>query len=89
HQAVSRRVSSGLEADNIPDVMIIDGGKGQIHQAEEVFREYGIQDKVQLVSLGNGVERISGKEKIYKGFDDTEYTLDEPNPGFLLLRQVR
>ncbi|QUE32148.1 excinuclease ABC subunit UvrC [Francisella philomiragia] len=89
HQAVSRRVSSGLEADNLPNVMIIDGGKGQIHQAEAVFREYGIQDKVQLVSLGKGVERISGKEKIYKGFDDTEYTLDEHNPGFLLLRQVR
>jgi excinuclease ABC subunit C len=89
HQAVSRRVSSGLEADNLPDVMIIDGGKGQIHQAEAVFREFSIQDKVQLVSLGKGVERISGKEKIYKGFDDTEYTLDEHNPGFLLLRQVR
>lgn len=89
YQAVSRRVSSGLEADNLPDVMIIDGGKGQIHQAEAVFREYGIQDKVELVSLGKGIERISGKEKIYKGFDDTEYTLDEHNPGFLLLRQVR
>ncbi|MDE4938286.1 excinuclease ABC subunit UvrC, partial [Francisella tularensis subsp. holarctica] len=62
---------------------------GQIHQAEAVFREYGIQDKVQLVSVGKGVERISGKEKIYKGFDDTDYTLDEHNPGFLLLRQVR
>ncbi|ASG67752.1 excinuclease ABC subunit C [Francisella halioticida] len=89
HQVVSRRVSSGLEANNLPDVMIIDGGKGQIHQAESVFREFGIQDKIQLVSLGKGVERISGKEKIYKGFDDIEYTLDEHDPGFLLLRQAR
>ncbi|MDE5020933.1 excinuclease ABC subunit UvrC, partial [Francisella tularensis subsp. holarctica] len=71
------------------DVMIIDGGIGQIHQSEAVFREYGIQVKVQLVSLCKGVERISGKEKIYKCFDDTEYTLDEHNQGFLLLRQVR
>lgn len=46
--------------------MIIDGGKGQIHQAEAVFREFGIQHKVQLVSLGKGVERISGKEKSTK-----------------------
>ncbi|MFV9972972.1 MAG: excinuclease ABC subunit UvrC [Francisella endosymbiont of Hyalomma asiaticum] len=89
YQSLSRRVSYGLETNNLPDVMIIDGGKGQIHQAEVVFREFGIQDKVQLVSLGKGVERISGKEKIYKGFDDTEYTLDEHHPGFLLLRQVR
>jgi excinuclease ABC subunit C len=88
-QAVARRVSSGIEADNLPDVMIIDGGKGQIHQAEAVLEQLGAKDKIQLVSLGKGVERISGKEKIYKGFDDTEYTLDEHNPGFLLLRQVR
>ncbi|QLE78759.1 excinuclease ABC subunit UvrC [Francisella sp. Scap27] len=88
-QAVSRRVSSGLEADNLPDVMIIDGGKGQIHQAEAVLKQLGAKERIQLVSLGKGVERISGKEKIYKGFDDTEYTLDEHNPGFLLLRQVR
>ncbi|AXA33449.1 excinuclease ABC subunit UvrC [Francisella adeliensis] len=88
-QAVSRRVSSGIEADNLPDIMIIDGGKGQIHQAEAVLEQLGVKDKIQLVSLGKGVERISGKEKIYKGFDDTEYTLDEHDAGFLLLRQVR
>ncbi|AJC48994.1 excinuclease ABC subunit UvrC [Allofrancisella guangzhouensis] len=89
YQAVYRRVSSGLEANNLPDIMIIDGGKGQIHQAEKVIQEFSLQNEVYLVSLGKGVERVSGKEKIYKGFDDTEYTLDEHNLGFLLLRQVR
>jgi excinuclease ABC subunit C len=89
NQAVSRRIKSGIEADNLPDVMVIDGGKGQIHEAEKVMLEYNIKDKIQLVSLGKGVERISGKEKIYKGFDKTEYTLDEHDAGFLLLRQVR
>ena len=89
YQAVYRRISSGLEENNLPDVMIIDGGKGQIHQAEEVIKEFDLKDKITLVSLGKGVERISGKEKIYKGFDSTEYTLDESNLGFLLLRQVR
>ncbi|MGQ4004715.1 excinuclease ABC subunit UvrC [Francisellaceae bacterium CB52] len=88
-QAVSRRLSSGIEADNLPDVMIIDGGKGQIHQAENIVKEFGLENNIQLVSLGKGVERISGKEKIYKGFDKTEYTLDEHDAGFLLLRQVR
>ncbi|KEI35749.1 excinuclease ABC, subunit C [Francisella sp. W12-1067] len=89
YQVVYRRVNSGLEANNLPDIMIIDGGKGQIHQAEKIIEEFGLQDKIQLVSLGKGVERISGKEKIYKGFDDTEYILGEHNLGFLLLRQIR
>ncbi len=89
HQAVHRRVSSGVESGNLPDVMIIDGGKGQIHEAEKVIHEFGLRNAIQLVSLGKGVERISGKEKIYKGFDNTEYTLNEHDLGFLLLRQVR
>ncbi len=89
HQAVSRRVSSGIEANNLPEVMIIDGGKGQIHQAEDVILKSGLKDKIKLVSLGKGVERKSGKEKIYQGFDDTEYTLEENDAGFLLLRQIR
>lgn len=48
HQVVSRRVSSGLEADNLPDVMIIDGSKGQIHQAEAVLENMEFKIKSNL-----------------------------------------
>jgi excinuclease ABC subunit C len=88
-QAVTRRIESGMEANNLPDVMVIDGGKGQIRKAQEVVIQQNVKERIQLVSLGKGVERIGGKEDIFLGFDDHVYHLPEYDPGFLLLRQIR
>ncbi len=88
-QAVTRRIESGIEANNLPDVMIIDGGKGQIKKAEEVLLHYDQQHSIKLLSLGKGVERISGKEDIFQGFDNEIYHLPEHDLAFLLLRQIR
>ena len=88
-QAVTRRLEAAKDAQNYPDVLIIDGGKGQIHKAQEVLTYLKLQDKIQLVSLGKGVERISGKELIYKGYDTRAYQLPEHDLAFLLLRQIR
>lgn len=88
-QVVTRRIESGIEAHNLPDVMIIDGGKGQIKKAQEVLLQYDQQNNIKLLSLGKGVERISGKEDIFQGFDDEVYHLPEYDLAFLLLRQIR
>jgi excinuclease ABC subunit C len=88
-QAVTRRVESGIEANNLPDVMIIDGGKGQIKKAEDVLMQYNQQHNIKLLSLGKGIERISGKEDIFQGFDNEVYHLPEHDLAFLLLRQIR
>ncbi|WP_119342586.1 excinuclease ABC subunit UvrC [Facilibium subflavum] len=88
-QALHRRLSSGVQADNLPDVIVIDGGKGQLHKAEQALLQFDLQNTIQLVSLGKGVERISGKEVIYRGFDSTGYHLPAYDLAFLLLRQIR
>jgi excinuclease ABC subunit C len=41
----------------MPDLVIIDGGKGQLHAAEEVFREMGIEG-VKLISLAKREEEV-------------------------------
>ena len=69
--------------------MIIDGGKGQIKKAEDVLRQYNQQHNIKLLGLGKGIERISGKEDIFQGFDDEVYHLPEHDLAFLLLRQIR
>lgn len=88
-QAVTRRVESGVEDNNLPDVMIIDGGKGQIKKAQGVLLKYNQQGNIKLLSLGKGIERISGKEDIFKGFDNNVYHLPEYDLAFLLLRKIR
>lgn len=88
-QAVTRRVESGIKAQNLPDVIIIDGGKGQLKKAEDVLLRFNQENSIQLISLGKGVERISGKEDIFCGFNNITYNLPEYDLGFLLLRQIR
>ncbi|MFZ9035910.1 MAG: excinuclease ABC subunit UvrC [Francisellaceae bacterium] len=89
YQVLKRRISAGLEAGNLPDMMIIDGGLGQLKEAEKIITEFSLQDQIRLVSLGKGVERISGKEDIYRGFDSKAHHLPEHDSAFLLLREIR
>ena len=88
-QALERRIHSGIEAGNLPELIIIDGGLGQLHKAEQVIVSYQLQSQIQLLALSKGEGRISGQESIYKGFDDRPYTLNEYDPAFLLLREIR
>ena len=88
-QAVTRRVKAGVEAGNLPDVMVIDGGRGQLKKAQEVITYFNQEEAIQLISLGKGVERVSGKEDIFLGFDNSVYHLAEHDLAFLLLRQIR
>ncbi|MCF6764476.1 excinuclease ABC subunit UvrC [Thiotrichales bacterium 19S3-7] len=88
-QTVKRRVKSALEKDNFPDILIIDGGKGQLKEAEKVLTAYQLKDKIKLLSLAKGKERISGKEDIYLYSDQAAVNLPAYDPAFLLLRRIR
>ncbi|MCF6767679.1 excinuclease ABC subunit UvrC [Thiotrichales bacterium 19S11-10] len=88
-QTVQRRIKTGLEKDNLPDVLIIDGGKGQLKEAEEVISEANLSRQVQLLSLAKGKERISGREDIYLKSSEKPEKLPEYDKAFLLLRRIR
>lgn len=47
-----------------PDVVILDGGQGQLSVGEEVFSELGIDD-VTLVSIAKGPDRNAGRERFF------------------------
>ena len=57
----SRRISEG---GALPDMILIDGGKGQINIAAKVLEELGILNKVDLIGLAKGrSERKSGRSR--------------------------
>ena len=65
----------------MPDLVIIDGGKGQLHAAEEVFREAGIEGV--LVSDGRQVVRTDAQGRYQLAASDaavvsiiSEFSLD-------------
>lgn len=87
-QALTRRIASYQKHQHWPDLVVIDGGKGQLRVAEDVFSAHGLE-KIQLISLGKGQARISGQETIYCGDDDQGYHLPPHDVAFLLLRHIR
>ncbi len=65
-QLLSRRYTRVLEHDGkLPDLVIIDGGKGQLGVAHKVFTELQIASSVTLMGVSKGVSRKSGQEQFH------------------------
>lgn len=81
-----RKVAAG--EGKRPDLIFIDGGKGQLGVAIEVMQEVGLED-ILLVGIAKGEERKPGLETMI--FSDTGEMLNLPmdNPGLHLLQQIR
>ena len=71
-----------------PDLILIDGGKGQLTIAEEVMNELGIAD-IQLIGVAKGEGRKAGLETLIFGGNRRELHLPMDNLGFHLIQQIR
>jgi len=72
----------------MPDIVVIDGGKGQLGIAREVMQDLGVSG-VELLGVAKGAARKSGWERFYLGEDSREVVLDSSSPGFHLLQHIR
>jgi excinuclease ABC subunit C len=88
HQAVERRFRRAVEEGGVlPDVLLIDGGAGQLAQATAVLADLGV-DGVLLVGVAKGVERRAGHETLVLP-DGRELRPGAASPGLQLIQQVR
>jgi excinuclease ABC subunit C len=88
-EALTRRVARIVAGEYpAPDLLVIDGGKGQVGVAAEVLAEQGLHG-AQLIGIAKGPERKPGQEEIV--FADRGHALSLPadNPGLHLLQQIR
>ncbi len=53
------------EGEEWPDLLLIDGGKGQLSAVYEVLEELGILDDVTLVAIAKGPDRNAGREQFF------------------------
>jgi excinuclease ABC subunit C len=72
----------------VPDLVLIDGGRGQVNVAREVLQELGLAD-VALVGVAKGPERKPGLEELVLAEGDRTLTLPPDHPGLHLIQQVR
>ena len=90
HQALQRRfrpAAAGEPDIVLPDVLLIDGGAGQVAQAREVLQESGI-DGIALVGVAKGPARKVGAETLLLP-DGRELQPGAASPALQLVQQVR
>jgi excinuclease ABC subunit C len=81
-----RKVAAG--EGKLPDLVFIDGGKGQLGIAIDVMQEVGLPD-VTLVGIAKGEERKPGLEQMFFADREQPVALKKDNPGLHLLQQIR
>ncbi|MFT3668638.1 MAG: excinuclease ABC subunit UvrC [Pseudoxanthomonas sp.] len=88
HQAIERRFRRAVEEGGVmPDVLLIDGGAGQLAQAQAALADLGVAG-VTLVGVAKGVERRAGHEALVLP-DGRELRPGAASPALQLIQQVR
>ncbi|WP_019220447.1 excinuclease ABC subunit UvrC [Bartonella senegalensis] len=71
-----------------PDLILIDGGKGQINSVHTILSELGLDNFITVVGIAKGVERKAGRERFFiKG--KTPFTLPLRDPILYFLQRLR
>ncbi|GAB2198046.1 excinuclease ABC subunit UvrC [Sessilibacter sp. MAH4] len=88
-QALTRRYKRLREGeDKMPDILLVDGGKGQFNIAKEVLEELGVSG-VELVGIAKGTTRKAGFETLIVDGGSRELTLDSTSAALHLLQEIR
>ena len=89
HQALTRRFSRAKEGEGkLPDILLVDGGKGQLKMAQEVMQALAVPQLI-LLGVAKGVTRKPGLETLYLNDAAHEFTLPGDSPALHLIQQVR
>jgi excinuclease ABC subunit C len=81
-----KRLKAGEGA--LPDILFIDGGKGQVSQAMSVLQELQIEG-VDVIGVAKGVTRKAGFETLIEGKSGREQQLRGDNPALHLIQHIR
>ncbi|WP_236206706.1 excinuclease ABC subunit UvrC [Pseudomonas tohonis] len=89
HQALTRRFSKLKDGEGkLPDILLVDGGKGQMAMAQEVLQELAVPDLI-LLGVAKGVTRKPGFETLYLNDAAHEFALPADSPALHLIQQIR
>lgn len=88
-QAVSRRYQRIKQGEiEAPDILFIDGGKGQVNAVRAVLSELGM-DGIRTVGVAKGPDRKPGMETLFPAGSSDAIILPSHSPALLLIQQIR
>ncbi len=91
-QVLRRRYGKALTSEKIPDVIFIDGGKGQLGQAIDVFNELNVdwdKTKPRLIGIAKGTDRKAGLETLFFKAEGEGVALPPDSPALHVIQHIR
>jgi excinuclease ABC subunit C len=89
-EVIFRRFSKAVKEKSgslsLPDLIIVDGGKGQYSVSREILNELGLHD-LPILAVAKGKKRNAGEEKIYH--EGKEYILNKNDPLLFFIQRLR
>ncbi|MEM6888528.1 MAG: excinuclease ABC subunit UvrC [Pseudomonadota bacterium] len=92
-EVLSRRFKRLIKEDperkegHWPDLLLIDGGAGQVSAVAEIMEEFGVQD-IPMVGVAKGVDRDAGKEEFYR-IGKQPFALRHNDPVLYFVQRMR
>ena len=82
----SKAVKEKTGSLSLPDLILVDGGKGQYSVSREILNELGLHD-LPILAVAKGKRRNAGEEKIYH--EGKEYILNKNDPLLFFIQRLR
>lgn len=84
----NRLVAEENQGNVWPDLVVIDGGAGQLSAVEKVMEKLKINEKINIIAVAKGKQRNAGREKFFvKG--KKPFTLPERDPVLFYIQRLR
>ncbi|MFT6269086.1 MAG: excinuclease ABC subunit C [Alphaproteobacteria bacterium] len=88
-QVIKRRYKSPSMDAKLPDLLLIDGGKGQLSQAETHFKDWPEDKKPLIIGVAKGTSRKPGLETLIYAYSHDTIAVDFDSPGLHLVQHIR
>jgi len=96
YEVLLRRYKKALEEKDLPDLVLVDGGRGQLNVAQEVFKELQIRDvdliglaKERMPGTGRSLHRGNTEEKVFHPQYKEPFVLGRQSPLLHYLDRIR
>ncbi len=86
-EVLERRMESGLRRDDLPDMLLLDGGKGQLNVGFDVLQCFGLLERIDLVAIAK--EKQDEGEKLFRPGRRNPILLPSHAPALLFLMRIR
>jgi excinuclease ABC subunit C len=87
--ALNKRYSKLTDEERVPDIVLIDGGAGQLNQAIAFFKDWPLVKRPLLLGVAKGTSRKPGLETLLINTADHAINLPADNAALHLIQQIR